>query len=212
MHQNRVYKRCTLRSQHIGTQLRLTQDRAYLPRVCGPCGITPSASQRTILMPEIAASSATKSKPKPVAVAAPAFDIPKFEMPKFEVPPVFREFAEKGIAQAKENYEKCKSAAEQATDVLEDTYSTASKGCASYGLKVIETTRANTDAAFDLMGELIGAKSYAEVVELTSAFMRKQFDAMIAQTKELSEHAQKVATDTVEPIKESISSTFNKAA
>ena len=112
----------------------------------------------------------------------------------------------------KENYEKCKSAAEQATDVLEDTYSTASKGCASYGLKVIETTRANTDAAFDLMGELMGAKSYAEVVELTSAFMRKQFDAMIAQTKELSEHAQKVATDTVEPIKESISSTFNKAA
>jgi phasin len=142
----------------------------------------------------------------------PKFDMPKFEMPKFEVPPVFREFAEKGIAQAKENYEKCKSAAERATDVLEDTYSTASKGCASYGLKVIETTRANTDATFDLMSELIGAKSYAEVVELTSAFMRKQFDAMIAQTKELSEHAQKVATDTVEPIKESISSTFNKAA
>ena len=130
-------------------------------------------------MPETAASSATKSKPKPVAVAAPAFempkfempkfDMPKFEMPKFEVPPVFREFAEKGIAQAKENYEKCKSAAEQATDVLEDTYSTASKGCASYGLKVIETTRANTDATFDLMSELMGAKSYAEVVELTSA-------------------------------------------
>ena len=49
-------------------------------------------------------------------------------MPKFEVPAAFREFAEKGIAQAKENYEKMKSAAEQATDVLEDTYSTASKG------------------------------------------------------------------------------------
>ena len=72
-------------------------------------------------MPEPTASSAAnKSKPKPVAVPAPAFEMPKFEMPKFEmpkfeVPPVFREFAEKGIAQAKENYEKCKSAAEQAT-------------------------------------------------------------------------------------------------
>ena len=107
---------------------------------------------------------------------------------------------------------RCKSAAEQATDVLEDTYSTASKGCASYGLKVIETTRANTEAAFDLMSELMAAKSYAEVVELSSAYLRKQFDAMIAQAKELSEHAQKVATETVEPIKESISSTFNKAA
>jgi len=170
-------------------------------------------------MAETTASSAAtpKAKPKAVAVSAPAFEMPKFEMPKFdmpkfEVPPAFREFAEKGIAQAKENYEKVKTAAEQATDVLEDTYSTASKGCASYGLKVIETARANSDAAFDLMTEILSAKSYSEVVELTSAYMRKQFDALVAQSKELSEHAQKVATETAEPIKESISSTFNKAA
>ena len=88
-----------------------------------------------------AAAATPKMKTKPVAINAPAFDAPKFEMPKFEmpkfevpkfeVPTAFREFAEKGIAQAKENYDKVKSAAEQATDVLEDTYSTASKGCAS---------------------------------------------------------------------------------
>ena len=168
-------------------------------------------------MPETTTSPTPKSKAKSVAISAPAFEtpkfeIPKFEMPKFEVPTAFREFAEKGIAQAKENYEKVKSAAEQATDVLEDTYSKASKGYASYGLKVIETTRANSDAAFDLMSELMSAKSYSEVVELSSAFMRKQFDALIAQSKELCEHAQKVATETVEPLKESISGNFSKAA
>jgi phasin len=168
-------------------------------------------------MPETTTASSTpKTKSKPVAVGAPAFEMPKFEMPKFEmpkfeVPSAFREFAEKGVAQAKENYEKVKSAAEQATDVLEDTYSTASKGCASYGLKLIEVTRANSDATFDLMSELMTAKSYSEVVELSSAYLRKQFDALIAQTKELSEHAQKVATETAEPIKESISN-LNKAA
>jgi phasin len=168
-------------------------------------------------MPEMTtAASTTKAKSKPVAIGAPAFEMPKFEMPKFEmpkfeVPPAFREFAEKGVAQAKENYEKVKSAAEQATDVLEDTYSTASKGCASYGLKVIEVTRANSDATFDLMSELMTAKSYSEVVELSSAYLRKQFDALIAQTKELSEHAQKVATETAEPIKESFGN-FSKAA
>jgi phasin len=165
----------------------------------------------------VSTAATPKAKSKPVAVAAPAFEIPKFEipkfeMPKFEVPTAFREIAEKGIAQAKENYEKVKSAAEQATDVLEETYSTASKGCASYGLKLVETTRANSDAAFDLMSELMTAKSYSEVVELSSAYLRKQFEALIAQAKELSEHAQKVATDTAEPIKESISTTFNKAA
>ena len=171
----------------------------------------------------LASSAATpKAKPKPVAVAAPAFEMPKFEMPKFEmpkfevpkfeVPAAFREIAEKGIAQAKENYEKVKSAAEQATDVLEDTYSTASKGCAGYGLKVVETARANSDAAFDLLGELMTAKSYSEMVELSSTYLRKQFDALTSQAKELCEHAQKVANETAEPIKESISSTFNKAA
>jgi phasin len=158
-----------------------------------------------------------KSKPKPVASSAPGFEMPKFEMPKFEVPKMevpaaFREIAEKGVAQAKESYEKMKSAAEEATEMLEDTYATASKGCSGYGLKLIETARVNSNAAFDLFGELLTAKSYAEVVELTTAYMRAQFDTMTAQAKELTEHAQKVATETVEPIKEGFTSAFSKAA
>jgi phasin len=142
----------------------------------------------------------------------PKFDMPKFEMPNMEMPAAFRELAEKGIAQAKDNYEKIKSAAEQATDVMEDTYSTASKGCSDYGLKLIETARANSNSAFDLFGELLTAKSYSEVVEKTTAYMRTQFDTVTAQAKDLAAHAQKVATETAEPIKESISTTFNKAA
>ena len=138
--------------------------------------------------------------------------MPKFDIPKMEVPAAFREIAEKGVAQAKENYEKMKSAAEDATEMLEDTYSTASKGCSDYGLKLIETARTNSNAAFDLFGEMLTAKSFAEVVELYTGYMRAQFDTMTAQAKELTDHAQKVATETVEPIKESFTSAFNKAA
>ena len=177
-------------------------------------------------MAESTTPTATPKSKKPVASATPVFDAPKFEMPKFEipkfempkfdmpnmeVPAAFREFAEKGIAQAKENYEKVKSAAEQATDVLEETYSTASKGCSDYGLKLIETARTNSNAAFDLYGELLTAKSYAEVVEKTTAYARAQFETVTAQAKDLYEHAQKVATDTAEPMKEGFSSTFSKA-
>src|SRR5664279_1861213 len=68
-----------------------------------------------------------KAKPKPVATSASAFEMPKFEMSKMEVPAAFREVAEKGVAQAKEHYEKMKSAAEDATEMLEETYATASK-------------------------------------------------------------------------------------
>ena len=97
-------------------------------------------------------AEATIATPKAKTTKSGAFEMPKFEMPKFDMPKVempaaFREFAERGVAQAKDTYEKMKAAAEEATDVLETTYSTASKGTADYGLKVIEAARVNTNAA-----------------------------------------------------------------
>lgn len=176
-----------------------------------------------IIMAEIQTAAVTpKSKSKPVATIASVFEMPKFEMPKFEMPKfdmpnmempaAFREMAEKGVAQAKEGYEKLKTAAENATELLEDTYATASKGYSDYGLKLIETARANSNSAFDLFGEVLSAKSAAEVVELYSTYVRTQFDTVSAQAKELADHAQKVATETIEPIKESFTSAVSKAA
>ena len=143
----------------------------------------------------------------------PASTFRNSRCPKFEVPAAFREFAEKGAAQAKDNWDKMKAATEEATDVLEDSYATARKGAADYGLKVIEVTRTNTNAAFDFAAELLAVKSVSEMVELSTAHARKQFDALsTAQTKELTTLAQKVATETAEPIKEGFSSAFKKVA
>jgi phasin len=168
-------------------------------------------------MSEATYTNAPKSKAKPVTAASPVpgfefpkFEIPNFEMPKFEVPAAFREFAEKGVTHAKENYERMKAAAEEATDVLEDTYANATKGAADYGLKLIEATRNNTNAAFDFYTELMAVKSYSEVIELSTAHARKQFEAVTAQTKDLAALAQKVATDTAEPIRGSVSKAFSK--
>lgn len=140
------------------------------------------------------------------------FEMPKFEIPKVEIPAAFREFAEKSIAQAKEGYEKMKAAAEDATAVLEGTYATASKGFADHNLKLVETARANSNAAFDLLAKLSVAKSYAEVVELSTGYVRAQFDNATAQAKDICEHAQKVATETAAPMKEKFNTAFNKAA
>ncbi len=142
----------------------------------------------------------------------PKFEMPKFEMPKVEMPAAFREFAERGVAQAKDTYEKMKAAAEEATDVLETTYSTATKGASDYGLKMIEAARINTNAAFDYAGELFTAKSLSEVIELSSAHARKQFETLTQQSKELGELAQKVAAETAEPIKSGMNKAFSKVA
>ena len=163
-------------------------------------------------MTEAYETTKSKSKTAPAAFEMPKFELPNFEMPKMEIPAAFREIAEKSVSQAKETYEKLKSAAEEATDVLEDTYATATKGVSDYGLKVIESARENTNAAFDFATRLMTVKSLAEVVELSTAHSRKQFEALTAQSKELAAIAQKVATDTAEPVKESFGKAFKKVA
>lgn len=162
------------------------------------------------------ATTSAGAKPK-AAKAAPGFDTPRFEAPKFdipvmEVPAAFRELAEKGIAQAKENYEKVKAVAEEATDLLEETYSNATRGATEYGLKLIETARVNTNAAFDFVGALMTVKSPSELIELTTSHARRQFESLTAQSKELTALAQKVATESSEPIKTGVSKAFQKVA
>jgi phasin len=165
-------------------------------------------------MAEATATSQPKAK---TSKPASAFEMPKFEMPKFEIPNVempaaFREFAERGVAQAKDTYEKMKAAAEEATDVMETTYSAAAKGATDYGLKVIEAARANANATFDFAGEMLSAKTLSEMVELSSSHARKQFEALTRQGKELSAMAQKAATDAAEPVRSSMTRAFERGA
>ena len=150
-----------------------------------------------------AIESKSKSKAAPTAFEMPKFELPNFEIPKMEIPAAFRELAEKSVSQAK-------SAAEEATDVLEDTYATATKGASDYGLKVIEAARANTNAAFDFATQIMTVKSLSEMVELSTAHTRKQFETFTGQSKELAAIAQKVATESAEPVKESWGKAFKK--
>jgi phasin len=139
----------------------------------------------------------------------PNSEIPKFDLSKMEMPAAFREFADKGIAQTRNTYENAKAATEEATDLLKDTYKTAAKGATDYNLKVIEIARTNTNRAFDYAYKLMGVKSPSELLELSTAHARKQFEAMTAQTKELTEFAEKVTTEIVEPIKAGVTKAFN---
>ena len=130
----------------------------------------------------------------------------------FEVPGNLREFAEKGVSQAREAYEKFKEAAQSSNETMEAVYSTATKGASDYTSKVIEIARSHANANFDLAEKLIDVKSPSEVFALFTTHTRTQFETLTAQTKELAELGQKVATDTVEPIKASASKVFPKVA
>ncbi len=128
-----------------------------------------------------------------------------------EMPEAFREMTEKGVAHVKDSYAKAKVASEEAADLLENTYATVAKGATEYNRKLIEFARINTRAAFDYAQGLLGVKSPSEFIELSTAHMRKQFDTVSTQNKELCTLAQDTATEAAEPIKTRVSNAFNKA-
>ena len=138
--------------------------------------------------------------------------MPNFEMSKMEIPAEFREFAENSASRVRETFERMKSAAGGATDVIEETFATSTKGASDYGLKVIDATRINTSAAFDFYAKLMTMESLSDVVELATAHARKQFEAVTAQSKELAALMQKVTTETSKPMIESLTKTFTKLA
>ncbi len=130
--------------------------------------------------------------------------------PNFEVPAAFRDFAEKGLAQARDAYAKMKSAAEDTTEVVEDTFETARDGAFTFGVKAIDAVKANSDASFAFAKDLFGAKTLADVIELQTAFARQQFDTATAQFKEFQDLAQKVVTDTAKPMTAHVEKTFKE--
>jgi len=141
----------------------------------------------------------------------PKFETPKFNLPNVEMPAAFREMAEKGVEQTRDTYAKAKVASEEAADLLENTYEAAIKRATDYNRKLFAIARTNTSAAFDSIQELLSAKSPSELIELSTAQVRKQFELVSTQNKELCALAQEMATEAASTIKTGVSKTFNKA-
>ena len=141
----------------------------------------------------------------------PRFDIPKFNLSNAEIPEALRAMTEKGVVHARDTCSKAKVASDEAAELFQNTYVTIAKGVNDYNLKLFEIASSSTRAAFDHALELLGAKSPSEFIVLSTAQMRKQFDLVAAQNKELCALAQQVVTEAAEPIKAGMSKAFNKA-
>ena len=146
----------------------------------------------------MATTTTTKAKAAPKASESNVTPFPA------EMPEAVREIAEKGIDQAKETYAKMKTMAEETTDMLEDTFTTASKGLTEFQHKAIDAARENANAGFDFIKDMMTVKSVSEAVELQTAFARKQYEALMGQSKELGEMASKVAQDSAKPLNEGV--------
>jgi len=142
--------------------------------------------------------------------AKKAFSVQGF--PAFDMPAGVREAAEKGLASVRENYEKLKTSSDQVNAAIENSCTSAAKGVALYNSKVVEALQSNVTATFDYLSALLQAKTPAEVMEISAIQVRKQFEALTGQAKDLSNLAQQVAADTSAPLKTSVEKTLKSAA
>ncbi|OPH83622.1 phasin [Nitrobacter vulgaris] len=126
----------------------------------------------------------------------------------FEVPEEVRAFAEKGVLQARDNYAKFKEAAQDGNGAVEAVFNAATKGAHAYSAKLLDFGQANTNASFDFLQALVGAKSLSDATELWSTHTRNQFGTFAVQAKELTELTQKIAAETAEPIRTGASKLF----
>ena len=123
-----------------------------------------------------------------------------------------RDFAQQGVAVAKDVSDKTRATAEETNKALGETYSTVTRGAANFNRHLIEMVQANTNATFDFVNQLLDVKSPSEFVELSAAHARKQFETLAEQTQKLTGLAQKMTTDAAEPLQAAVKSALTKAA
>ena len=144
--------------------------------------------------------SAKTAKPS----AATPFDAFNVNLPNVELTAVFRDIAEKSTAQARDGFANIKTAAEDATEMVEDTYETARQGAFAVGAKVLDNAQRNSEASFSLARDLFGATTFAEAIELQSNFARRQLGVLGSQSKEFQEITQKYVTDSTKQVERSL--------
>jgi phasin len=198
--------------------------QAPAPAVVEPAVAEPPAPPADeVLALEAAAASATEAvEPQGLflalgreAVEPPARETPAatvdLQATAKEMQENMRAFIERSVVESRAKYAQARTAAEEATAAIEASYGAARDGVAAFNLKAIEAIKAETDAKFDLLASLAGARSVSHAVTLQTEFARKWFEDASARANELTRLARKAAADAAEPIRAHVAKTFNAA-
>lgn len=146
----------------------------------------------------------TKTTTTKTTAKRPAADANVVDFPAFDVPPALRDFADKGVRQARTAYENYKTLAEDATDMIEDNFQVTSKNATEFNKRLLAMAKDNMNASFELAEKMMGVKSVSEIVELQNDFARARFEVATAHAKDIHEMATKAAEDATAPMKDGV--------
>jgi hypothetical protein len=102
--------------------------------------------------------------------------------------------------QAKQTVENAIDAGQKTTWPIEDLYSRVGQVSVEYHQRAFAMAKANFDASFDCLRELLAVKSPSDFMEVSMNHACRQLEALAEQTKELTAFAQRAATGRIEPL------------
>ena len=128
------------------------------------------------------------------------------------VPEGVRAHAEKTVAQTRQACDRSLDAYDASLTTFERTFDAAGQAAATFSRKIVDIARRNVSASFDLAASLASAKNLVDIVDLQSAFWRKQFGVLTAQAEEVHALSAKVRADAAEQIKSQMAGGANRPA
>ena len=117
------------------------------------------------------------------------------------IPDSVRELAVKTVAQTREACDRSTAAFDKSVSAFVRSFAAAGQRAAAFNRKMVDIATRNVASNFDLAKSLAGAKNLADMVELQSAYWRKQFGVLTAQAEEVRALSIHVANNAAEPNK-----------
>jgi phasin len=132
--------------------------------------------------------------------------------PKYKPEEQVRRTTERVADVSKEGLDRITTATSEAAETMRDYCSKAAKGAQDYHNRVLEFAQMNANSSFELAQRLLNAKSPSEFFEVSSDHMRRQWEMIADQTKQLTVLAQNATAASAEPLKSGFEKVFNRAA
>ena len=112
-----------------------------------------------------------------------------------------RALAERSVAQTRVFYERYVNALRAILETWEQSADAAGQGVVALNRKIFDIAERNISTGFDLATSLAGARNLVDVMEVQTAYWRKQFGEMKMQAEEVRALSTRVTADMAEPIK-----------
>jgi phasin len=116
------------------------------------------------------------------------------------VPEGVRAIAEKTVAHTREACDRSLDALDASLTTFERSFGAAGQGAAAFNRKIVDITRRNVDASFDLATSLANAKDLTDIMRMQAAFWRTRFAILTAQAEEVRALSTQITTNMTKPI------------